>query len=210
MQCVVSPIRGRIDRNEPWCGETHQSGHETKVKRIMAQRFRSSSISWRECGASSCSTDQLTGADGLVHSAGGSWGSAQLNMGKYSGPDQCGRIRAVTRPSRWLMWSDGAEAVGAVEDRLGAVRGERVQGDKWHHFAQTLATDRPSKRQEREIAGQERNRASGGLIHSGKARMDTRQKDKEKEKEKDMAPGEGTPKTWRDRTKALAGSNMKS
>ena len=32
------------------------------------------------------------------------------------------------------------------------------------------------------------------MIHSGKARMDTRQKDKEKEKEKDMAPGEGTPK----------------
>ncbi|KAF3553012.1 hypothetical protein F2Q69_00010337 [Brassica cretica] len=64
------------------------------------------------------------------------------------------------------------------------------------------------ERQEREIAGKERNRASGGLIHSGKARMDTRQKDKEKEKEKDMAPGERTPKIWRNRTKALAGSDL--
>ncbi|KAF2535255.1 hypothetical protein F2Q68_00021754 [Brassica cretica] len=33
--------------------------------------------------------------------------------------------------------------------------------------------------------------------------MDTRQKDKEKEKEKDVAPGERTPKMWRDRTMAL-------
>ncbi|KAF3581697.1 hypothetical protein DY000_02033740 [Brassica cretica] len=58
----------------------------------------SSSSSWRKCGPSSFSLGQLTGADGLAHSAGDSWGPAHLDLEECSGPDQCGRGRAVTGP----------------------------------------------------------------------------------------------------------------
>ena len=58
----------------------------------------SSSISSIECGVSSLSVVQLMGADGLAHSAGDSWQSAHLSLAECSGPDQCGRVRAVTEP----------------------------------------------------------------------------------------------------------------
>ena len=114
-------------------------------------------------GASSLSLGQLTGADGLAHLAGDSWWPAHLSLAECSGPDQCGWGRAVTRPCRRLMWDDGAvfsqdepglgqgqgswfsmeeTAKGAV-GRLWTVLGEKAQEDKWHHFGQSLATDRP-------------------------------------------------------------------
>ncbi|KAF3487736.1 hypothetical protein F2Q69_00055326 [Brassica cretica] len=61
----------------------------------------------RECGASSFSTDQLTGADGLAHSAGDSWRSAQLCLAECSSPDQCGRVRAKLPRSSWAVKKTG-------------------------------------------------------------------------------------------------------
>lgn len=107
ISCLNGRVKGirklKLDQNkvnaslremDEWSGSWTSSG--------------SSSISWRECRASSFSTDQLTGADGLPHSAGDIWRSAQLSLVECSSPDQCGRVRAVTKPSRWLMWDDGA------------------------------------------------------------------------------------------------------
>ncbi|KAF3539868.1 hypothetical protein F2Q69_00022496 [Brassica cretica] len=39
---------------------------------------------------------KLTGAGILYHSAGNSWWSAHLSWEECSGPNQCGRVRAVT------------------------------------------------------------------------------------------------------------------
>ncbi|KAF3605391.1 hypothetical protein DY000_02047820 [Brassica cretica] len=60
-----------------------------------------------DCGARRC-TDQLTGSDVLAHSAGDSWWSAHLSLAECSGPDQCGRVRAVTEPFRRTVWDDGS------------------------------------------------------------------------------------------------------
>ncbi|KAF2555993.1 hypothetical protein F2Q68_00014092 [Brassica cretica] len=46
----------------------------------------------------SLSVVQLMGADGLAHSAGDGWQSAHLSLAECSGPNQCGRVRAVTEP----------------------------------------------------------------------------------------------------------------
>ena len=118
-------------------------------------------------GASSLRLGHLTGADGVAHSAGDSWWPAHLSLAECSSPDQCGRVRAVTGPCWRLVWDDGAVcsqdrtrtwaktwelifdggncqgSSWAVMGRLWEVIGERVQEDKWHHFGQSLATDRP-------------------------------------------------------------------
>ncbi|KAF2547074.1 hypothetical protein F2Q70_00020575 [Brassica cretica] len=100
-----------VDPVKRWSGRTlargnaliRSSGLETSVP--CWTRPRSSSISSiecgtssRECGVSSLSVVQLMGADGLAHSAGDSWQSAHLSLAECSGPNQCGRVRAVTEP----------------------------------------------------------------------------------------------------------------
>ena len=106
------------------------------------------------------------GADGLAHSAGDSWQSAHLNLAECSGPDQCGRVWAVTEPSRWSVWDEESrcdlgwtrqwykglgelvsvwelpgEQVGQLWEMFWAVLGEKVQGDKWHLLGQSFGTD---------------------------------------------------------------------
>uniref|UniRef100_M4F4G8 Uncharacterized protein n=1 Tax=Brassica campestris TaxID=3711 RepID=M4F4G8_BRACM len=73
-----------------------------------------------DCGVRQC-TDQLTGADGLAHSAGDNWWAAHLSLAECSGPDQCGQVRAVTEPVRRSVWDDGP---CAILTKPGSTRGQ--------------------------------------------------------------------------------------
>ncbi|KAF3556851.1 hypothetical protein F2Q69_00015402 [Brassica cretica] len=100
----MSPILDRI----VWTGHGAKR-HNSQVYKTLRQVYHgqtegswassgSSSSSWKECEFSSFSLDQLTGADYLAHSAGDGWGPAHPSLVECSGPDPCGRVRAVTRP----------------------------------------------------------------------------------------------------------------
>ncbi|KAF3488142.1 hypothetical protein F2Q69_00053127 [Brassica cretica] len=78
-------------------------------------------------GASSLSLGQLTGADGQAHSARERWGPAHLSLAECSGPDQCGRGRAVTRLCRRLLGCAGGSCgtMGPCASRFESGLGQR-------------------------------------------------------------------------------------
>ncbi|KAF2565033.1 hypothetical protein F2Q70_00016073 [Brassica cretica] len=118
-------------------------------------------------GRSSPRLGQLTGANGLAHSAGAadgqlisSWRSVPVwtsVVGSERLPDRvggpCGTMgpcATTIGPGRWekawelvFIWETAKGAVGRLCGQLWEVIGERVQEDKWHPFGQSLATDRP-------------------------------------------------------------------
>ena len=80
----------------------------------------------------------MAGAERLPGCAGGSCGT----MGAV-----CTRFEPGLgqEPGGWFQWRKlQREHLGGYGTVFGAVLGENVQRDKWHHFGQSLATDCPS------------------------------------------------------------------
>ncbi|KAF2597194.1 hypothetical protein F2Q68_00010645 [Brassica cretica] len=145
-------------------------------------------------GARRRTSQVLIGAGRLAHSAGNSWWSAHLSWEECSGPNQCGRVRAVM---------DRAGGPSVTGETAKGSYGATVMG-KTAPFGY-LFEDRKLRKTSREK--RETNRRLGDLIRGGSwlftvefvceiKRMDTRQKDKEKEieKEKETALGDRNPK----------------
>ncbi|KAF3539867.1 hypothetical protein F2Q69_00022494 [Brassica cretica] len=114
----------------------------------------------------------------LAHSAGNSWWSAHLSWEECSGPNQCGRVRAVTDRAGCPCVTVGSQVLG-IEP--GSEKGQ-------------VSFEKEGKRRITAMSSYwAAVMGKTALLFVGEIkRMDTRQKDKEKEieKEKETAPGD--------------------
>ncbi|KAF3524238.1 hypothetical protein F2Q69_00046275 [Brassica cretica] len=100
----MSPILDRIVRTD--CG----------ARQCTDQGWTSDPVAGRGPGQAQSAQESVVSAHSvlfssrelmdLAHSDGDSWQSPHLSLAECSGPDQCGRVRAVTEPSRWSVWDE--------------------------------------------------------------------------------------------------------
>ncbi|KAF3591904.1 hypothetical protein DY000_02021957 [Brassica cretica] len=148
----------------------------------------------------------------LAHSAGNSWWSAHLRWEECSGPNQCGRVRAVMDQAGGPCVTVGSGVLG-IEP--GSEKAQTVMGEVMIDFffifslvsVENIRREKTGNSDKTSREKRETNRQLGDPICGGSwlfpvefvceiKRMETRQKDKEKEieKEKEITPGDRNPK----------------